>query len=69
MANMKTKLSKTNRMVKCRSCGKLTHSSIQGSLDISLCRACFDDAGAENYHSDNHHTGSHIGCPVCAAEL
>ena len=62
----KQKLSKTNKMATCRGCGKRTHSSIQGDVGIGLCRACYEDAGDENEHSDNHSKDEPVaGCRFC----
>lgn len=62
------KLSRTNRMVPCRVCKKLTHSDIQGAAGIELCGPCFDAAGLENEHADGYHESeAHPDCPDCAA--
>lgn len=50
----------SNRLVRCRACGKLTHSSIDGYRDICLCRPCLEDSGEENTWSDH-------GCPECGS--
>lgn len=60
------KFNKHNTLAKCRVCGKLTHSSIDGNLDIELCRECYDDAGDENEHNDTH-DGNVEGCKYCDA--
>lgn len=44
----------SNKLVKCRSCGKLTHSTIDGCLGLDLCRPCRLDAEQENAHLDYH---------------
>lgn len=62
------KLSRSNRMAKCRACGKLTHSDVQGAAGIELCGPCFEAAGLENEHSDGYHESeAHPDCPDCAA--
>ncbi len=60
----KTKFSGKNKLAKCRSCGKTTHSSIAGSIGIELCRACYDAASNENEHNDSHTTPV-AGCRFC----
>lgn len=59
-----------NKMVNCRVCQKLTHSSIDGNRGIELCKECYEDSGIENQHSDT--AGEHDGdafakenCPGC----
>jgi hypothetical protein len=55
-----------NRLTNCRVCGKRTHSSIDGNVGIALCRACYEDAGMENEHSDGHHDDApHPDCTDC----
>lgn len=55
-----------NKMVKCRGCGKMTHSSIDGCLGVELCRKCFDDANDENEHNDTHDPAHPVGgCKYC----
>lgn len=64
---MNNQFSSTNKIAKCRVCGKLTHSSINGDMSIELCRPCYDAAGVENEHLDGHHEGSpKKGCPNCS---
>lgn len=48
------KLSARNIMAKCRMCGKLTHSNVQGA-GLDLCNKCFEQAGLENEHADGMH--------------
>lgn len=56
----------TNILVKCKVCKKFTHSSIDGSVDINLCRKCYDEAGLENEHSDGYHDKeANENCPEC----
>jgi len=63
------KLSHLNRMVDCRSCGKRTHSDVDGCMGLDLCRPCYEYAGWENQHSDeNHAANPHAACPVCKGE-
>lgn len=63
---MKTKFSKLNTLCDCRICGKKTHSSIDGDLDIQLCRKCYTEAGLENEHADGLHSGIvKKNCPQC----
>ena len=62
--NMRTRFSKQNTVVRCKNCGKLTHSSIDGCLDICLCRKCLDEAEAENTYND---TGTNPNC-LCERE-
>jgi len=56
----------TNVVATCRCCGKLTHSSIDGYLDVRMCRVCLESSGQENSHSDNGHDAPVQGCPTCA---
>ena len=49
------RFSNLNTLCNCLVCGKRTHSSIDGDLDIQLCRKCYDEANMENEHSDGHH--------------
>jgi hypothetical protein len=43
-ANRGTLSAGRNQMAKCRSCGKRTHSSIDGMHGIELCRDCLEDS-------------------------
>lgn len=55
-----------NKLVTCRSCGKRTHSDIDGYSGLDLCRPCREAAEWENAHSDNGHDEAPVdGCPVC----
>lgn len=55
-----------NTVVECRGCGKKTHSSIDGCLDLDLCRKCYDAANMENAHFDGHHAdAAHPDCEHC----
>lgn len=55
-----------NKLVRCRGCGKLTHSSVQGCLGIELCPDCLADADAENLHNDTHDPANPVpGCKWC----
>jgi hypothetical protein len=58
----------SNVLAKCRCCGKLTHSSVQGCHGIELCRMCFDSAEQWNAHSDGipHNEVDKETCPTCA---
>jgi ribosomal protein S14 len=53
-----------NVMVRCRCCGKQTHSSIGSGTD--LCRVCFDSASYENEHLDSDGHNAPKVCPMCA---
>lgn len=57
-----------NILAKCRCCGKLTHSSLDGIREIELCRVCLDSAGQHNSHSDGtpHGPEAKAYCPTCA---
>ena len=56
-----------NQICKCRVCGKRTHSSIDGNMDIQLCRRCLTNSEHENSHLDGHHEdGKQKGCPLCS---
>lgn len=55
-----------NQIVKCKGCGKMTHSSIDGCLDVCLCRVCFEKVNRENEHSDGYHEENPDSeCPEC----
>jgi hypothetical protein len=55
-----------NAIANCRDCGKRTHSSIDGCVDIRLCRDCYDAAGMKNAHFDGHHdTVRENDCKYC----
>lgn len=60
-----------NVLCVCRSCGKKTHSNIDG-CNLALCRACLEDSGMENDHNDGWHhpdeNGFQANCPWCVAE-
>jgi hypothetical protein len=57
-----------NVVAPCRCCGVLTHSSIDGCIDICLCRVCFESSGQHNAHSDGAHANDedcrNNGCPI-----
>lgn len=60
------------KVVICRGCGKRTTSGIDGCLSLDLCRDCYNDAGAENMHSDFGHDEAvaqgypwPAGCALC----
>jgi hypothetical protein len=44
-----------NRLVECRSCGKQTHSNLDGCEGLDLCRPCREEAEMENEHNDGYH--------------
>ena len=46
-------LSQLNTMADCRLCGKRTHSSNSGIVDIDLCPVCIELTETENSCSDN----------------
>ena len=54
----------------CRSCGKRTRETGEGESSVELCAACYDDAGWENLHSDQHGAAEakDPSCPYCQAE-
>ena len=54
-----------NVLVKCRMCGKLTHSTIDGCSGLDLCRPCRELAELENEHFDGYHTAPNANCPHC----
>jgi hypothetical protein len=57
---------KKNKLVKCRMCGKLTHSDIDGCGGLDLCRPCRLLAEAENEHNDYHDIYNPVkGCKWC----
>lgn len=60
------KLSPSNKMVKCKECGKLTHEDVM-SRGLSMCRDCIEDAEAENAHMDEC-CGGPGECKFCDAE-
>jgi len=62
---MNQKFSKSNRLCICRECGKKTHSSIDGNIDINLCKSCLEKAYMENDHSDGHHEKFNSRCYGC----
>ena len=65
----RTSFSSLNTLATCRDCGKRTHSSIDGCVDVRLCRSCFDAAGMENAHFDGHHTDeADADCKYCKNE-
>lgn len=60
-----------NQLARCRCCGRLTHSTLDGMHDIRLCRVCLESAGQDNAHSDGaagHVPGGAMAasCPACA---
>jgi NMD protein affecting ribosome stability and mRNA decay len=55
--------SRSVQNVTCPSCGKLTRADVGEST--GLCAKCYREAGAENMHSDNGHTGPVETCPEC----
>ncbi len=60
-----------NTLCACRGCGKRTHSSIDGNLDIRLCRECYEANLCENDHLDGHpeNNGEPVReCKHCIAE-
>ena len=62
-------LSRRNVMVDCRSCGKRTHSTVDGCQGLDLCRPCYEYAGWENAHSDyGHSTKPDAACPICQGQ-
>jgi hypothetical protein len=62
------KFSKFVQPKPCRLCGKrTTWSDVHGYIGLDLCKACFEDATAENDHLDNHDEPV-VGCRYCAAE-
>jgi hypothetical protein len=58
-------LSRSNTMVTCRSCKKLTHSTIDGMTGLDLCRPCREEAEMENEHNDGYHETPNDKCPDC----
>jgi len=57
-ARIKTKNSRMQTgsgIYECKACGKQTRETGDGESSCELCRACHDDAGLENTHSDQHH--------------
>jgi len=55
-----------NRLARCRCCGNLTHSTMDGQLDIRMCRVCLESSGQENAHSDGGgHDPFNPACPTC----
>ena len=57
-----------NTLCKCRVCGKLTHSTIDGNLDLRLCAKCTELAYLENDHNDGAHADEpHPDCRDCQA--
>lgn len=58
----------------CHSCGKKTRTTYDpGAADLELCQDCFDDAGDENTHNDQHwdENGDRLfteGCTRCDKE-
>jgi hypothetical protein len=69
MAQIGTLIRASNKMSKCRGCGKPCHSSIEGCQGICLCRKCFDEANLENEHNDGYHDDDQYGpqseCKQC----
>lgn len=57
-----------NRLVRCRCCGKLTHSDTGRIVDIELCPTCLASEEQRNSHSDNgdHTEKNKATCPDCA---
>lgn len=57
----------------CRCCGRKTRSTGRGDNEhAELCAQCFDAAGSENNHLDNHTSNSEcsfVNCPRCAVEF
>lgn len=59
----------------CGMCGKKTRETNE-TQGTKLCRSCYDDAGAENNHNDNHggpvrnemDAQDRNNCPLCKAE-
>jgi hypothetical protein len=59
-----------NVLVRCRICGKLTHSNLDGCIGLDLCRPCRESAECENEHSDGHHQDApRADCPLCQAAM
>ena len=57
-----------NKMVKCRGCGKLTHSNIDNT-GLELCRKCYEQVNLENEHNDGYHKDlPDPECELCAFE-
>lgn len=64
---MGRKLSKTNKLVNCKLCGKLTHSDVQG-MGVGLCPECLHECEMSNQHDDGQHDDEPCkDCPWCAA--
>ena len=42
----------TNTLVRCKICGKLTHSSNEGYQGIELCKKCLRECEEENKRAD-----------------
>jgi hypothetical protein len=50
-------------------CGKATHSSNRGCVDIQLCNDCLEKAGLENEHYDGYHQDNpDKRCLLCKTE-
>jgi hypothetical protein len=50
----------------CRDCGKKTRETGNCESGVDLCAACYEDAGLENDHYDNHDEPV-TGCKWCEA--
>lgn len=54
----------------CKCCGKLTRETGEGESDVELCRACYVEAGEENFHMDHHDMSIDFkACPLCHPEV
>ncbi len=65
-------LSTLNQMCNCEMCGKRTHSSIEGNVDIRLCKECLYKAYKSNEHLNDEHNegegGFDADCEDCQKE-
>lgn len=53
----------------CRSCGKRTRETGNSESYSLLCLYCYDEAGQENTHSDEGHSGEFSKCTICLKAL
>lgn len=59
------KIGRHNKIVPCRSCGKMTHQDV-GGMGLEMCAECIEKSGLENEHSDGYHDDDpHPECPRC----
>lgn len=67
----------------CRCCGKQTRDTGNDEGSVGLCLACYESAGEDNNHADNHAEGAwdpergpepdwlredRAACPICRGE-